>query len=448
MKKVLIISTHFAPDIHVGAKRPTKLCKYLPRNNWLPIVLTKQICDYYGRDDTLNHDIASKVLIERVKRWSISKQRNNGFKSNIGVRNNYVHNIFRNIKIKLLVNKCISVIFFYDYGWLIPGFLVAIKVIRKEKIDLIFSTSPNPEALIIGLFLKLLTGKPLICEYRDRWTNQPFIFENSIFHKKINILLERVLVKRSDSIIVVSELMKEALIGNENGQYNHKIHVIFNGYDKDDFKDVKNEESSNYRSTFNINYVGTWGQSTTPMFFLAALKELITKYKYLNNKIKVNFIGEVKWDPVLKDKIFSYIKDNHLEEVVIWEKYLPHKEALRYLLSADLLLLIVGIDKQKPAFYRYRVLAKLFEYLYVKKPIIALVPPDGETARIIRECNAGKIINPESVDKIASAIHKMYHDWRENKLHYNFNDREIVKYDREKQVKQLVDIFNPLFREM
>lgn len=254
-------------------------------------------------------------------------------------------------------------------------------------------------------------------------------------------------MKRADCIIVVTELMKKTLIGNSNGKYNHKIHVIYNGYDRDDFKDVKGEDSPHCKKVFDINYVGTWGQSTSPMFFSAALKELLTKYKYLNNKIRVNFVGEVKWDPVLKDQIDSYIKDNELEGVFNWIEFLPHKEALRYLLNANLLLLVIGQDKQKSDFYKHRVTSKLLEYLYVQRPILGLVPSDSEPAKIIRECDAGEIVNPENTEEIARAIYKMYYAWKENKLHYEFEKVEISKYDRRKQTKQLSAVFDSIAKK-
>jgi hypothetical protein len=47
MRRVLVITTHFAPDIHVGAKRATKFAKYLPLYGWQPIILTKEVSEYH-----------------------------------------------------------------------------------------------------------------------------------------------------------------------------------------------------------------------------------------------------------------------------------------------------------------------------------------------------------------------------------------------------------------
>ena len=74
MKKVLIISSHFAPDAHIGAKRITKFCKYLPQYGWQPIVLTSDISDYHRLDETLMDQLPKDVEIHRVKRWHIFPQ--------------------------------------------------------------------------------------------------------------------------------------------------------------------------------------------------------------------------------------------------------------------------------------------------------------------------------------------------------------------------------------
>ena len=73
-RKVLIISTHFAPDIHIGAKRPTKFCKFLPKYGWQPIVVTQEIERYRGIDSTLLTDLPDDVEIHRIKEWHWRKK--------------------------------------------------------------------------------------------------------------------------------------------------------------------------------------------------------------------------------------------------------------------------------------------------------------------------------------------------------------------------------------
>ena len=62
---------------------------------------------------------------------------------------------------------------------------------------------------------------------------------------------------------------------------------------------------------------------------------------------------------------------------------------------------------------------KVFEYLAAERPILALVPPDGAAAELIRESGAGVVVAPEDVDGIASALRDLHARWRDGSLQAN-----------------------------
>jgi len=47
---------------------------------------------------------------------------------------------------------------------------------------------------------------------------------------------------------------------------------------------------------------------------------------------------------------------------------------------------------------------KVFEYLAAGRPILAVVPPDGAAAELIRETRAGMVVAPDDVDGIRVAL--------------------------------------------
>ena len=57
-----MITTHFAPDIHVGAKRIGKFAKYLPLYGWQPVILTKEVSEYHRVDDSLAKKLVFDLL--------------------------------------------------------------------------------------------------------------------------------------------------------------------------------------------------------------------------------------------------------------------------------------------------------------------------------------------------------------------------------------------------
>ncbi|HUP22009.1 MAG TPA: group 1 glycosyl transferase, partial [Thermoanaerobaculia bacterium] len=56
---------------------------------------------------------------------------------------------------------------------------------------------------------------------------------------------------------------------------------------------------------------------------------------------------------------------------------------------------------------------KVFEYLAAGRPILAVVPPDGAAADLIREAGAGVVVAPDDVQGIRDALvglHAQYQD--------------------------------------
>ena len=76
--------------------------------------------------------------------------------------------------------------------------------------------------------------------------------------------------------------------------------------------------------------------------------------------------------------------------------FMPQSDGLRYLEETDFLLLIAR-DRTTHA-------GKLFDYLATGKPILALTPPDGEIARIIRETRTGWVVDPEDPGALRQAL--------------------------------------------
>lgn len=54
---------------------------------------------------------------------------------------------------------------------------------------------------------------------------------------------------------------------------------------------------------------------------------------------------------------------------------------------------------------------KVYEYLGAGRPVLALAPPDGETARVVR-ATGGLVADTSDVPRAAAAIVRLYKGWR------------------------------------
>jgi hypothetical protein len=59
---------------------------------------------------------------------------------------------------------------------------------------------------------------------------------------------------------------------------------------------------------------------------------------------------------------------------------------------------------------------KVFEYVSVRRPILAAVPPHGAAAELIREIGAGVIAPPDDPRAIRAALEELHARWRDGGL--------------------------------
>ena len=58
----------------------------------------------------------------------------------------------------------------------------------------------------------------------------------------------------------------------------------------------------------------------------------------------------------------------------------------------------------------------MFEYLAAERPVLAVVPPDGAAAQLVRDTGAGVVAAPEDVDGIRAALLELHAQWRAGRL--------------------------------
>jgi hypothetical protein len=81
-----------------------------------------------------------------------------------------------------------------------------------------------------------------------------------------------------------------------------------------------------------------------------------------------------------------------------------HAESLACLAACDVALLLQpGTDTQIPS--------KLFEYIGMGKPVLAVARKGSAVANMVAEHGLGEVADAEDVEGIADAIHRSYRLW-------------------------------------
>lgn len=410
MKKVLVIAYYFPPCGDVAAQRAVKFVKYLPKFGWQPVVLTARFLYRSPHDPSYLRDIPKGVA---------------------------VHKVFNPEPTALLPWRIKS---FLDDLFLVPDdkifwlpFAVraGLKIIKREGVNVIFATGNPWTALLVGQRLKELAKIPLVVDLRDPWTQNINRSWHDEARYKREVQLESQVLRVADHIITVSEPIKEMLT-NAYPFVAGRISVIMNGYDSEDFaKGYQTFDSQNaQREKMLITNHGSFYGYELLEAFLKALQEIFREKPELKEKIEVRFIGG--WGHKVIKRLIAQLD---LKSNVKVMKYVEHSQNIRYLIDSDLLLLLI-----RPQKYAYS--AKIFEYLASGKPILALVPPDGVAAELIRQTNSGLVIEPEDIQAIRQGILHFYALWEQGSLLPAVNWDIVQQFERSRLTQQLAQILD------
>ena len=165
---------------------------------------------------------------------------------------------------------------------------------------------------------------------------------------------------------------------------------------------------------------------------MRALKNLIDSKKIHKSKIQLLFGWTENQEEWGKYRDSLGLKDN-----IKFLGYMPHKTSLIESSKGDALLLIVGPGEKNKSVYT----GKIFEYLRLCKPIIALSPKGSLVEKLLEETNRGENVDFDDIKGIEEAIFKMYKEWEKNSSQELKVTEDILKYERKNLTKALSEIF-------
>jgi glycosyltransferase involved in cell wall biosynthesis len=115
--------------------------------------------------------------------------------------------------------------------------------------------------------------------------------------------------------------------------------------------------------------------------------------------------------------------------------HLPRAEALSFALGSDFLLVVM------PSFAKW-IPAKMYDYLRIGKPILALVPEDGDAARIVKEAKAGFILSYDS-RMMKLQLEKIFEQSKRGDFKDVHPDWEYVKqFEWRKRTERIAKVFD------
>ncbi|HEY7258404.1 MAG TPA: glycosyltransferase family 4 protein [Gaiellales bacterium] len=420
--RALIVSYYFPPAGGGGVQRVLKLCKHLPAFGWDVDVLAPDDPKWLAHDPGLAAEIPSATVVHRARYRGPSDERPvadvlagarglSGVATRAGIYGRQL----------LLPDPRIV--------WVPDAARAAVRIVRERSASVVLTTSPPSSAHMVGSLVARRTGVPWVADMRDSWLANPHrrYEARSVRLKRavLETMARRTFARVSAVTTVTDTIAEEARALARPGT---PTTVISNGCDFDEFAGLEHTPSDRLR----ILHAGFFFGKRTPRPFLVALSGLLADRPELRDVVEARFVGGFR----TADR--EWAEDLGLGGSLRIDGFLPHDQALAAMKNADALLLLIP---RSGGLGTSVLSGKLFEYLAAERPVLALVPPEGVAADLLRSTGFARIADPDDVAGIRAQIEDLVEAWQAGGL----GDRPLPadlreRLDRRTRASEMADV--------
>ena len=376
--KVLLVTMYFPPAGGGGVQRSLKLAQYLPALGVETHVLAPDDPKWVHRDPELR--VPTQAWIHRARYIGPrGRKPAEELRATDGLQRALVQ---AQITARRLLVPDASV------TWNLTAIPAAIRIAKRECIDVVMTTSPPGSVHFVGAAVQRASGTRWIADLRDPLVANQHRRDDTAAaraRQAANEQIARLVARNADAVTCVSEAIADEVRGlGARGP----VRVIANGCDFDDFAGLEYEPGPRFR----ITHTGSFFGKRDPRPFLQAFHDA-------GLDAVARFVGDFR----SSDREWAEALDlgDRLEIV----DYLPRADSLRLQRDSEALLLLVPDAGGRG---RGVLSGKVFEYIAAGRPILAVVPPDGAAADLVRETGSGVVVAPDDVDGIRAALVELH----------------------------------------
>ncbi|MFD1708052.1 glycosyltransferase family 4 protein [Siminovitchia sediminis] len=356
MKKVLMISHNFYPEIGSAANRMKNIYQLLKSKGYLVQVLTTEPSypnkntyedPSFWDDEELNKD-------PHITRIPIKSRRYSGS----------------------IVNR---LLYYLEMMWRMMFAILK----DRQRYDVIFVTSPPIFVALVGLLAKWKGKNKLILDIRDLWPES--LKGVGVFHHPLILnlfyMIERFLYRKAD-FIIINSLGFQEYIKKQLGPASEKIVYLPNAARQFEMESQTAEKARN-----QVIYAGNLGRAQD----VSLLKELAMKLS--ENDIGLTVIGY----GVEKNQFYEFAQQNGLKNISFLSPT-TRRNCLHIIGESDVAIVTL---KQKQVFDTV-LPGKVIDYMTCKVPIVGSV--SGFSKSLIEKEKVGLISEDGSA---ADLFHKI-----------------------------------------
>ena len=313
--------------------------------------------------------------------------------------------------------------------WAKPASRFLESIIKDNAIDLVVTSGPPHSMHLVGRRVKKITGVTWVADFRDPWSDwdildilkvsRPAMF----FHKK----LEQSVLKQADMILTTSSVLRDRF---RFYAPTARVEKITNGVDEEDFEKIKYDSSD---GKFRLVHLGLLNELRNPVLLWEVLEELCDEQEGFQSDLEVVLGGMVS------GSILDFIQTKkNLSLCLKVIDYVSHQEAISWYNRASVQLLLLNQTEKA----NLTIPGKLFEYLYLGNPILALGPTENDTNRILLDSGNQGVVSHEDREAIKTSLLMRYENFKKG-VHKS-NKTNVQQFTRKHLTKVLAEHLNSL----
>ncbi|MBV8599629.1 MAG: glycosyltransferase [Actinobacteria bacterium] len=311
-----------------------------------------------------------------------------------------------------------------NVSWNVTAIPTAIRIVRREGIDVVITTSPPSSVHLIGAAVKRATGVRWVADLRDSLVAHPHRRAERLVvraKEQTEHLVAKLVASQADAIVAVSESIAEEM--RARSPRGPVVHVS-NGSDFDDFAGLEYRRGESFR----ITHTGSFFGRRDPRPFLTALAQV--------DGVVARFVGDFRAADL------EWAEGLGLGDRLELIPYVPRRRSLGLQRDSEALLLLIPEADGRG---RGVLSGKVFEYLAAERPILALVPPDGAAARLLDETGASVVVASEDVEGTVRALTDLRDRWRAGALDGTpLSDEWRRRLSRRSRVEELAQLLEKI----
>jgi glycosyltransferase involved in cell wall biosynthesis len=313
-------------------------------------------------------------------------------------------------------------------AWALRASRVGVEIVRRDRPEVIYSTSPSPSAHLAAWLVATRTGLPWVAELRDLWSMRHDRMSTRV-RRIPDLILERFIFRRASALVTVSAPLADRL---RDAYPKKPVHTVVTGFDPELFAPTDAQLAGDFRLT----YAGRIHRQQDPRRLLEPLAKVIASGHVDPARTRVEFLS---METMAKDDR-AFIRELSLEGVVLETAFMPRETVIARERASQVLLHFRWDEPHESGI----LTGKIFEYLAAQRPILSTGRYEDAVSALLGETGAG-VATTTDAETEAFIIEAFQAYKSAGRVAYRGRRGAIEMYDARRTAAAVGEVLNTVF---